>query len=513
MSTKKSTTKKTTPKKKVVKKSTTKKTVTRRKQTKKVKKAFTLIELLAVIIILGILMLVAIPSVTTYISNSRKEAYVDTVKQLIRATINKVNGGKLDIFDMDTTYYLPVSCVTTENSKRTPYGDFVNSYVVFTYDGVGFDYYYTGTDTSKVGILLTSYDIIDVDHIETGIKKSDIDTTIGVANREKIVILDCDGNKEETLSTDSIDSHGRLDTRKPDDFNINDYTLKRSPFPYTREERLNYESVSFVRNMNVPENALEEYYPAMTNKKKIVVWSTDKNNNGLRELYIGSNYKIYGNEYCGYLFDDFLNVKVFNFANFDTSRVTNMNSMFRGNGTDATHDMSVEHIYGLEHFNTSNVTDMGNMFEYCSNLYELNLSSFNTKKVKNMERMFSGWFHGNGVLKVVDASNFDLSSVEKMNDMFDFSSSIEEVRLGKNKATKLTTVEDMFQYTYKLKYVDVSKIPFNSNVNTNRMFDSTGSSQSNVTIYVDSTESRDYIMNSTNMWRPSRWTVSNFTVK
>ena len=41
-------------------------------------KGLTLIELLAVIIILGILMLIAIPSVTNYINNFRKESYVNT---------------------------------------------------------------------------------------------------------------------------------------------------------------------------------------------------------------------------------------------------------------------------------------------------------------------------------------------------------------------------------------------------------------------------------------------------
>ena len=44
----------------------------------KKKNGFTLIELLAFIIILGILMIIAIPSVTKYISDSRKNAYVDT---------------------------------------------------------------------------------------------------------------------------------------------------------------------------------------------------------------------------------------------------------------------------------------------------------------------------------------------------------------------------------------------------------------------------------------------------
>ena len=43
-------------------------------------RGFTLVELLAVIVIMGILMMVAIPSVTRTIENSRKDTFVDIAK-------------------------------------------------------------------------------------------------------------------------------------------------------------------------------------------------------------------------------------------------------------------------------------------------------------------------------------------------------------------------------------------------------------------------------------------------
>ena len=48
-------------------------------------KGFTLVELLAVIVIMGILMMVAIPSVTRTIENSRKDTYVDIAKSYANA--------------------------------------------------------------------------------------------------------------------------------------------------------------------------------------------------------------------------------------------------------------------------------------------------------------------------------------------------------------------------------------------------------------------------------------------
>ena len=70
------------------------------------KKAFTLIELLAVIIILGILMIIAVPSVTKYINSSKKEAYIDSAKEIISGAKYFVNSGNVELNNKDVTYYI-----------------------------------------------------------------------------------------------------------------------------------------------------------------------------------------------------------------------------------------------------------------------------------------------------------------------------------------------------------------------------------------------------------------------
>ena len=176
------------------------------------KKGFTLIELLAVIIILGVLMIIAIPAVTEYISSSRKSAYVTTASRYIDGLRNKVNAAEIPVYDIDTTYYIPGSCVSMEKGGTSPYGDWEEYYVVVTYDGTSYDYYWTSRDETNTGIYLTYQDLLNVDRIENNV--TSISTSIGVGDREKILLLkdSCSINDaEELVATSSIPEKGTSD--------------------------------------------------------------------------------------------------------------------------------------------------------------------------------------------------------------------------------------------------------------------------------------------------------------
>ena len=176
------------------------------------KKGFTLIELLAVIIILGVLMIIAIPAVTEYISSSRKSAYITTATRYIDGVRNKVNAAEIPVYDKETTYYIPGSCVSMEKGGKSPYGDWREYYVVVTYDGTSYDYYWTSRDETNTGIYLTYQDLLDVDRIENNV--TSISTNIGVGDREKILVLkdSCSINDaEELVATSNIPEKGTSD--------------------------------------------------------------------------------------------------------------------------------------------------------------------------------------------------------------------------------------------------------------------------------------------------------------
>ena len=154
------------------------------------KKGFTLIELLAVILILGILLLVAIPSVTTYINNSRKETYIVTAKELIKGATTLVNSGDLDVFDINTTYYIPSSCISVESGGVSPFGNFDPAYVIVTYDNDSYNYYWLSRDETGQGIrAVTPSTELSSKLIEAGIKKEEITPTTTVGSRELVGVL------------------------------------------------------------------------------------------------------------------------------------------------------------------------------------------------------------------------------------------------------------------------------------------------------------------------------------
>ena len=137
-------------------------------------------------------------------------------------------------------------------------------------------------------------------------------------------------------------------------------------------------------------------------------------------------------------------------SNFDTSKVTNMGAMFNACGA-TTLDLSS--------FNTSNVTNMSVMFAY-SSATTLDLSSFNTKNVNDMSFMFD-----NSSATTIDLSGFDTSKVTDMERMFYLNSNLKTIYASDRFNTNAVTSSSAMFYnttnlvggagtTYNRYYVD-----------------------------------------------------------
>ena len=227
-------------------------------------------------------------------------------------------------------------------------------------------------------------------------------------------------------------------------------------------------------------------------KKKVYAYLVDS---GLKDstdstkvlynLYIVSDAPIFAPINCGAIFFDFKNLISIKFNdNFNTSKVTNMGSMFKGCSSLTSLDLSsfntskvisMQYMFGpcynqdgncplllyidLSNFNTLNVTNMESMFGRCTALKELDLSSFNTSKVTNMLGMFSGC----SSLITLDLSSFNTSNVEIIYrnttgnaGMFYNCSSLKELDLSSFNTSKITSMAAMFYNCTSLTSLDLS---------------------------------------------------------
>ena len=152
------------------------------------------------------------------------------------------------------------------------------------------------------------------------------------------------------------------------------------------------------------------------------------------------------------------NILELDLSNFDTSNVTNMNSMFYGESNLTS--------LNLSNFDTSQVKDMRNMFYGMSNLTTLNLSSFDTSKVTNMGSMFLGMSN----LTTLNLSNFDTSKVTDMHFMFYGMSNLTSLNLSSFDTSKVTTMERMFYGISNLTTLGLSNFNTSNATNMGYMF-------------------------------------------
>ena len=176
-------------------------------------------------------------------------------------------------------------------------------------------------------------------------------------------------------------------------------------------------------------------------------------------IVIDPSFKDYKMTRTRYLFCNCQNVKsITGIENLCTDEIIDMRGMFcdcsslpsldvSGFNTKKVKEMS-EMFYGCESltaldvsgFDTKEVTGMAYMFTKCKNLTELDVSGFDTKYVMSMQYMF----YGCESLTSIDVSNFDTRYVSDMTKMFRGCNSLTELYIDNFEVDRLTDCEAMF---------------------------------------------------------------------
>ena len=160
------------------------------------KYGFTLIELLAVIVILAVLLAIAVPMVSGFIFDSKRNAYIDNLKLYIDDIRNRVNAGEYAFTDPNVTYYVHFNNLDVEKAKRSPFAKWQDGYIIVTFDEMTYDYYVTSVDQKGYKVLITEENQLAKESV---FKDDDLTLSVGrgIGNRDKVVVYDADGVSSE----------------------------------------------------------------------------------------------------------------------------------------------------------------------------------------------------------------------------------------------------------------------------------------------------------------------------
>ena len=473
------------------------------------RKGFTLIELLAVIIILGILMLIAIPSVTSYINNSRKSTYITTIDELVKGTITKVNSGDISIYDTETTYYVPCTCVKLENGEaKSPYGKFDPAYIVVTFDGDNYNYYFTGKDVKNMGVpAITKSDLLSKESIVANVQT--IDTSIGITGTSKVTVFndDCteidetklvsntvsgeEGSSSGGSSSSSSDSSTSVTCTIPKKTCPTSYTptiywaltdivggrygqkliISDSPINDVSGDKGSFAGNTVFENPHlVPWVDVEtEYYQydskSMWVEEVIIRGNVAPTSTAWWFSYVGEDVESFTAnlqdlEMCHVTNMDHMMTKMGAVATdwnigdlcaWDTSKVTNMSSAFAYAGSKAT----TWDVGDIGNWNTSKVTKMNSLFFDAgsdSTDYSFpNISKWNTSNVTDMRLMFFNSFRESTKDFSLDLNKWDTSKVTTVEQMFAgaFNNSLNvDINFSKWNTSKFTSIYMMFDNAF-----------------------------------------------------------------
>ena len=347
------------------------------------KKAFTLVELLAVIVILAIILVIAIPQIIKTIKASKLSAMESSAK-LIATEADKDFLSQLTL----NQYYSAESIACTDVAK-----------------------------------LSDDYESCDIVYDENGVATV---TLVGAIGR-KFAGITCTGTKDNMVCTE-----GEIEDLPT----IMAWTSTSDTDFHKSNIRTTITEIEFVdlKNVTAPTvNNTTSWDVSEAKDNSVIAWLDGT------KLYIGGKGGVKANTDSSDIFFNFSSVTNINFNNkfytsdaqtmqsmffmaegtnpkletiifgkkFDTSKVENMEAMFWGNTSLKSLD--------LTGFDTSNVTNMAHMMPRLS-LEFLDLSSFDTRKVTDTQYMLADCLN---LTTIYTSDNFNLNNVTNSTGMFE----------------------------------------------------------------------------------------------
>ena len=407
-------------------------------------KGFTLVELLAIIVILAIIMLIAIPIVLDTIASTNVKAFM----QYYERTFNQAE--KKYTADIANAAIDEDSCIIY--NIKTELG-FENT---GSFDG----YVLIDKEGDKYITLFNDEYMIVAKKYDNNLKKDDLKIYVDNDETKKILSAEYLCNQSKNCDSCKLKVNKTEEEIKP----IGNITMLQEGT-----------KVNVVFKKIADYNFKGNYFTSDKKIKKIVYEVTDDNEGTIISTE-DSKYNVYAsfsdgvitikskaeevylNPYSNLLFDALINVEEIDLSHFNTKVVYDMHSMFEG-------CQSIEYL-DISKFSTSNVNNMSWMFRNCYKLNNIDLSSFDTANVTDMSYMFS---YCKNITKL-DVSGFITDLVTDMNSMFYYNENLLELDVSNFKTGKVTSFSWMFEFCSKLKHIDVSGFDTRSAINMAGMF-------------------------------------------
>ena len=161
-------------------------------------KGYTLIEILAVMILIAVVSTIAVISVSSHIDYSKKSTFATSARQYIEKVSEARAKDKLHDIKSGEALVIPIERykIDTSDDFTTPYGSLLldNCYVVMTNNNNHYSFYVFMVDEKKKGIVGVEYSKIDsdsvVDNVESVIGFSNINNSSQIVVDGTTYVLD-----------------------------------------------------------------------------------------------------------------------------------------------------------------------------------------------------------------------------------------------------------------------------------------------------------------------------------